>query len=107
VFSGRLHIPESKLTIGAGATVQFDNITCDEITVEGQVTLGTSLTAEKVVIRGAGMLTAPVVRAGQIEVSAGGSLQALIEKYVPREKPKAPEPQVQPEHPEEPRAEAA
>jgi cytoskeletal protein CcmA (bactofilin family) len=28
VFSGRLHIPESKLTIGAGATVQFDSITC-------------------------------------------------------------------------------
>jgi cytoskeletal protein CcmA (bactofilin family) len=110
VFTGRLHIPESKLTIGAGATVQFDNITCDEITVEGQVTLGTSLTAERVAVRGAGQLTAPVIRAGKIDVSPGGSMQALIEKYVPREKPKAPEPLPEPEHPEqpeEPQAEAA
>lgn len=87
VFSGRLHIPESKLTIGSGATVQFDAITCDEITVEGQVTLGTSLTAEKVIVRGAGKLTAPVVRAASIDVSLGGSLQTKIEKYIPREKP--------------------
>jgi cytoskeletal protein CcmA (bactofilin family)/ribosomal protein L37AE/L43A len=97
VFSGRLHIPESKLTIGAGATVQFDNITCDEITVEGQVTLGTSLTAEKVAVHGAGLLTAPVVRAARIEVSPGGSLQALIEKYVPRETPKKPQVEEKPE----------
>jgi cytoskeletal protein CcmA (bactofilin family) len=109
VFTGRLHIPESKLTIGAGATVQFDNITCDEITVEGQVTLGTSLTAEQVAVRGAGRLTSPVIRAARIEVSPGGSLQALIEKYVPREKPKAPEtlPDAEPSSPDEPQAEAA
>jgi cytoskeletal protein CcmA (bactofilin family) len=96
VFSGRLHIPESKLTIGAGATVQFDAITCDEITVEGQVTLGTSLTAEKVTVRGAGTLTSPVIRAASIEVSPGGSLQTKIEKHVPRETPKPTEPTDEP-----------
>ena len=109
VFSGRLHIPESKLTIGAGATVQFDSITCDEITVEGQVTLGTSLAAEKVAVRGAGTLTSPVVRARSIEVSSGGSLQTKIEKHVPREtpKPKESEPPDEPGSSDETRAEAA
>jgi cytoskeletal protein CcmA (bactofilin family) len=91
VFSGRLHIPESKLTVEAGVSAQFDSITCDEITVEGQVKLGTSLTAEKVAVLRGGILMSPVVRAGRVEVSPGGSLQALIEKYVPREAPKVPE----------------
>jgi cytoskeletal protein CcmA (bactofilin family) len=93
VFSGRLHIPESKLTVEAGVNAQFDSITCNEITVEGQVKLGTSLTAEKVAVLSGGALTSPVVRAGRIEVSPGGSLQTLIEKYVPREAPKEPEAQ--------------
>jgi cytoskeletal protein CcmA (bactofilin family) len=91
VFSGRLHIPGSKLTVEAGVSARFDSITCDEITVEGRVSLGTSIEAEKVVIRNGGGLTSPVVRAARIEVSPGGSLQALIEKYVPREAPKQPE----------------
>ena len=91
VFSGRLHIPGSKLKVEAGVSAQFDSITCDEITVEGQVKLGTSLAAEKVAVLSGGVLTSPVVRAGRIEVSPGGSLQALIEKYVPREAPKEPE----------------
>jgi cytoskeletal protein CcmA (bactofilin family) len=93
VFTGRLHIPESKLKIEAGVSAQFDSIICDEITVEGQVKLGTSLAAEKVVVHVGGVLTSPVVRAARIEVSPGGSLQALIEKYVPREAPKEPEPE--------------
>jgi cytoskeletal protein CcmA (bactofilin family) len=93
VFSGRLHIPESKLTVKAGVSTQFDSIICGEITVEGQVTLGTSLEAEKVAVRSGGALTSPTVRAGRIEVSPGGSLQALIEKYIPRETPKKPETQ--------------
>ena len=88
VFSGRLHIPESKLRVEPGVNAQFDAIICAEITVEGRVKLGTSLVAEKIVVLSGGALTSPTVRAGRIEVSPGGSLQALIEKYVPIEKPK-------------------
>jgi cytoskeletal protein CcmA (bactofilin family) len=88
VFSGRLQIPGAKLRVEAGVNAQFDSITCDELTVEGRVRLGTSLSAEKVAVLGGGSLTAPVIRAGRIEVSPGGSLQALIEKHVPREAPK-------------------
>ena len=95
VFLGRLNIPESKLRVEAGASVQFDSITCDEIAVEGQVKLGTSLTAEKVNVLSGGVLTSPTVRAARIEVSPGGTLQTLIEKYVPRETPKAPEPEAE------------
>ena len=95
VFSGRLHIPGSKLTVEAGVNAQFDSIICDEITVEGQVKLGTSLAAEKIAVLKGGVLTSPTVRAGRIEVSPGGTLQARIEKYVPREAPKAPEPEAE------------
>jgi cytoskeletal protein CcmA (bactofilin family) len=93
VFSGRLDVPGSKLKVEAGVSAQFDSITCNEITVEGQVKLGTSLAAEKVAVLSGGALTSPVVRAARIEVSPGGTLQALIEKYVPRETPKEPEPE--------------
>jgi cytoskeletal protein CcmA (bactofilin family) len=91
VFTGRIDVPGAKLKVEAGVSAQFDSIICDEITVEGQVTLGTSLDAEKVTVHGGGVLTSPVVRAARIEVSPGGSLQALIEKYVPREAPREPE----------------
>ena len=94
-FSGRLQIPESKLKVEAGVTAQFDSITCNEITVEGQVKLGTSLIAEKVAVHSGGALTSPTLRAARIEVSPGGSLQTLIEKYVPREAPKEPEPEAE------------
>jgi cytoskeletal protein CcmA (bactofilin family) len=96
-FSGRLHIPDSKLRVEAGASVQFDTITCDELVVEGQVKLGTTLTAAKLVVAQRGALTSPTVRAGRIEVSPGGLLQTLIERYVPVEKPKVSEPEVVPE----------
>jgi len=88
VFSGRLDLPGAKLKVEAGVSAQFDSITCDEMTVEGQVKLGTSLAAEKIAVLSGGVLTSPVVRAARIDVSPGGSLQALIEKYVPREAPK-------------------
>jgi cytoskeletal protein CcmA (bactofilin family) len=107
VFSGRLHVPNSKLKIDAGASVHFDSIVCDEFTVGGKVTLGTSLVAEKLVVLGGGSLTSPTVRAARIEVSPGGSLQALIEKYVPIEKPKEPEPQPEAATESETKAEAA
>ena len=95
VFLGRLHIPESKLKVESGVNAQFDSIVCDEITVEGQVRLGSSLSAERVAVLGAGELTSPVIRAGRIEVGPGGSLQARIEKHIPREAPKAPEPEAE------------
>lgn len=91
VFSGRLDVPGAKLRVEAGVSAQFDSITCDEITVEGQVRLGTSLAAEKIAVLSGGVLTSPVVRAARIEVSPGGSLAARVEKYVPRETPKEPE----------------
>ncbi len=100
-FSGRLNIPDSKLTAAAGVSVQFDAIICKELAVEGKVKLTTSLVAEKLSVLGHGSLEAPTVRAACIEVSPGGSLQARIEKYIPREVPKN-----TPAEPE-PKAEAA
>lgn len=94
VFSGKLHVPESKLSVEAGVSAQFDAITCDEITVGGQVTLGTSLTAEKVVVLKGGGLISPVVRAARIEVGPGGSLQSKIEKYTPGKNRRTPSPKL-------------
>jgi len=107
VFSGRLNIPESKLTIEDGVNAQFDAITCDEITVSGQVKLGTSLAAEKVAVLNGGSLTSPVVRANRVEVSPGATLQTLIEKYVPIERPRKPDPENEPKGNDESKAEAA
>jgi cytoskeletal protein CcmA (bactofilin family) len=99
-FTGKLEIPDTKLRVSAGAGVQFDSIVCAELTVEGHVKLGTTLTAERVVVLDGGTLTAPTVRAARIEVSPGGLLQALIEKFTPIERP-------QPEVKVESEAEAA
>ena len=110
-FSGKLSIPHSKLTIEPGVTTHFDTITCEEIAVEGKVDLGTTITAERLVILNGGTLTSPTVRAGRIEVHPGGVLQALIEKYIPIEKPKVPEPEPEKKAEsvveQEPKAEAA
>jgi cytoskeletal protein CcmA (bactofilin family) len=106
VFSGKLQIPEGKLMIDAGASVQFDTITCEELTVAGNVTLTTSLAAERVNVLAGGQLTAPVIRASSVEVSPGGMLQTRIEMYVPLEKPKRPVPVDEPTT-IEPEAEAA
>src|ERR1700693_4150180 len=59
VFSGRLQIPESKLTVEAGVSAEFDSITCNEITVEGRVKLGTLLTAEKIAVFNGGAPRSP------------------------------------------------
>jgi cytoskeletal protein CcmA (bactofilin family)/ribosomal protein S27AE len=99
-FTGRLEIPDTKLKVTAGATVQFDAITCAELTVEGHVKLTHSLTAERVAVSNGATLTAPTVRAARVEVSPGGLLQALLEKFVPPERPTpvpAPEPEVKTE----------
>ncbi len=95
-FTGRLVIPDTKLRVSAGASVRFDSIVCAELTVEGQVKLGTTLTAERVVVLNGGTLTAPTVRAARVEVSPGGLLNALIEKFTPIERPK-PEPEIKAE----------
>jgi cytoskeletal protein CcmA (bactofilin family) len=109
VFSGRLQVPSSKLTIAEGAAVQFDHITCAELAVEGKATLGTALSAERVAVTKSGTLISPVIRAQQVEVSAGGLMQAKIEKYVPPEMAKRPEPArpTEPQSPVEPEAQVA
>jgi cytoskeletal protein CcmA (bactofilin family) len=93
-FSGKLSIPNSHLVIEPGVSTQFDSITCKELSVQGDVKLGTTLTAEKLAILSGGTLTSPTVRAGRLEVNPGGVLQALIEKYVPVGRPRSPEPEV-------------
>ncbi len=100
-FHGRLTIPRSRLRISPGASVQFDSITCEELAVEGTVTLGTALTAQRVAVSSGGSLQAPAIRAGSVEVAPGGTLQAWIEKYTPPEAPAEdhPEPIPTPEEP--------
>jgi cytoskeletal protein CcmA (bactofilin family) len=84
-FTGQLNMPEGKLKIETGVTTQMETITCRELVVEGGVTLGNSLFAEKVAVGKSGILTSGRIRAAQIEVEAGGSLQGRVEKYVPPE----------------------
>lgn len=86
-FTGVLNMPEGKLKIEAGVATQMESITCREIVVEGRVTLGNALFAEKIAVGRGGVLTSGRIRAARIEVEPGGSLQGRIEKYVPPEKP--------------------
>jgi cytoskeletal protein CcmA (bactofilin family) len=86
-FSGQLNMPEGKLRIESGVTTQMESITCREIIIDGCVTLGSSLFAEKIAVGRGGVLTSGRISAAQIEVDPGGSFQARIEKYVPREVP--------------------
>lgn len=94
-FSGQLHIPDAKLNVEAGVAAQFDSITCNEMTVGGQVKLSSSLFAEKITVLGGGVLSSPTLRAASIEVGPGGSLQGRIEKYIPRETPAKPAPEAE------------
>jgi len=96
-FIGRLHIPEARLKVEAGVGAQFDAITCDEITVEGNVKLASSLFAEKITVLPGGVLTSPRLRAARIDVSPGGTLQGRVEKYIPREAPAEPAPEAEAE----------
>ena len=86
-FSGQLNMPDGKLQIEAGAVTQMESITCREIIIDGRVTLGSSLHAEKVVVGREGILKSGRIIAASVEVERGGSLQARVEKYVPREIP--------------------
>jgi hypothetical protein len=65
----------------------MESITCREIIIDGLVTLGSSLHAEKVTVGRDGILKSGRIIAASIAVERGGSLQATIEKYVPREIP--------------------
>ncbi len=87
VFTGQLHMPEGKLKIDAGVRSQMESITCQELVVEGRLTLGNSLFAEKVSVASGGVLTSSRICVERLEVSPGGFLQGRIEKYVPREVP--------------------
>jgi len=87
-FVGQLHMPEGKLKVEKGVSTRMESITCRELTVEGRVTLGSSLFAERVVVGSGGVLTSGRICAANVEVSSGGFLQGRIEKYVPpREEP--------------------
>jgi cytoskeletal protein CcmA (bactofilin family) len=86
-FTGQLNMPDGKLQIEAGAVTQMESITCREIIIDGRVTLGSSLHAEKVVVGRDGILKSGRIIAASLTVDRGGSLQATIEKYVPREIP--------------------
>ena len=87
VFTGQLQMPDGKLKIEAGVTTQMQSITCQELIVEGRVTLGDSLFAEKIEVGTGGMLSSGRICADQIDVARGGFLQGRVEKYVPREIP--------------------
>ncbi len=89
-FSGRLNIPEANLRVESGVGAQFDSITCNEITIEGNVKLVHSISAQKISVSGAGSLFSPTIGAERIDVSPGGSLQGRIVKFTPREAPPAP-----------------
>jgi cytoskeletal protein CcmA (bactofilin family) len=82
-FTGELNMPEGKLKIETGVATQMQSITCREISVDGRVILGDSLFAEKIAVGRGGVLVSGRIRAAQIEVEPGGSLQGRIEKYVP------------------------
>ena len=82
-FTGELNMPDGKLKIESGVTTKMESITCRELIVEGRVTLGSSLFAERVAVGKGGVLTSSRIRAAQIEVEPGGSFQSWIEKYVP------------------------
>jgi cytoskeletal protein CcmA (bactofilin family) len=86
-FTGKLHLPDTKLTVGTGVQTRFDTVTCNELVVEGRVDLSDALFAEKVMVGSSGFLAAGRISAASIEVSPGGFLQGRIEKYVPREAP--------------------
>ena len=106
-FNGQLNMPEGKLKIEAGVATQMDSITCREIIVEGRVTLGTSLHAEKVMVGRGGILTSGHISAAQIEVEPGGSFISRVEKYVPREVPDVVKTEPLPESEKSPEALAA
>ena len=106
-FSGRLNNPDAKLQVEAGARIDAESATCAEMIVEGELNLPGQVSAEKIVIMSQGRMNVGRLNAGSVEVSAGGMLQGMIEKYVPRPKPALEMPVDDPEAADQPQAEAA
>jgi cytoskeletal protein CcmA (bactofilin family) len=102
-FSGRLNNPDAKLQVEAGARIDAESASCAEMIVEGELNLPGFVVAEKIVIMAQGRMNVGRLSAASVEVSPGGILQGMIEKYVPRPKPV--EEMIAPDN--EPQAEAA
>jgi cytoskeletal protein CcmA (bactofilin family)/ribosomal protein L40E len=86
-FSGRLNNPDAKLQVEAGARIDAESATCAEMIVEGELNLPGTVLAERVLVMAHGRMNVGRLNAASIEVSPGGMLQGLIEKYTPRPKP--------------------
>jgi len=86
-FSGRLNNPDAKLQVEAGARIDAESATCAEMIVEGELNLPGFVSAESVVVMPQGRMNVGRLNAASIQVSPGGMLQGLIEKYTPRPKP--------------------
>ena len=86
-FSGRLNNPDAKLQVEAGARIDAESATCAEMIVEGELNLPGSVQAGKVVVMTQGRMNVGRLNAASVEVSAGASLQGMIERYVPLPKP--------------------
>jgi cytoskeletal protein CcmA (bactofilin family) len=111
VFSGRLNNPDAKLQVEAGARINAESAVCAEMIVEGELNLPGTVHAERVMVMPQGRMNVGRLNARSVEVSPGGMLQGLIEKYTPR--PKTDESAATPERKDsrqdeaEPEAEAA
>jgi cytoskeletal protein CcmA (bactofilin family) len=88
-FSGRLNNPDAKLQVEAGARIDAESATCAEMIVEGELNLPGTVMAEKVLVMAQGRMHVGRLNAASVEVSPGGILQGLIEKYTPRPKPES------------------
>jgi cytoskeletal protein CcmA (bactofilin family) len=89
-FSGRLNNPDAKLQVEAGARIDAESATCAEMIVEGELNLPGSVQAGKVVVMSQGRMNVGRLNAASVEVSAGGMLQGMIERYTPLPKPDEP-----------------
>jgi cytoskeletal protein CcmA (bactofilin family) len=86
-FTGRLHNPEAKLHLEAGARIQAESASFAEMIVEGDINVAGAVFAEKITVLPNGRMNVGRLNAACIEVSPGGLLQGLIEKYVPKRAP--------------------
>ena len=80
-FSGRLNNPDAKLQVEAGARIDAESATCAEMIVEGELNLPGTVRAGRVLVMAQGRMNVGRLNAGSVEVSPGGTLLGLIEKY--------------------------
>jgi cytoskeletal protein CcmA (bactofilin family) len=86
-FSGRLQNPDAKLHLEEGAQFQAESASFAEMIVEGEINVPGAVFADRITVTSNGRMTVGRLSAASIEVAAGGLLQGLIEKYVPRSSP--------------------